>query len=280
MGLTGYVCFMAALSVAAALLYTPSQRFLEYVQYPKYYVVRRVDYLHYRIERAHYLLRFVASCASVRIIRGAEAFAGLVSLVGAATVLNLCMEVGLRVTGQRQMRLRAYSRLPSALAVLLQAFFEGGVYFGTFFAFALHLNAGDATCVLVYATAWAAFPFWSLLHGWPRPRPYGAKDHLSRREIVSTAPSRLLQVAAAAVCWRTAARPPASFLRAVVLTQLCFFPYYFGALRWLGRSFVEVESSAPGALADALCTAYRAAEPLAGAFSIVAAFALFFSHEL
>ena len=78
------------------------------------------------------------------------------------------------------------------------------------------------------------------------------------------------------MCWRTAARPPASFLRAVVLTQLCVFPYYFGALRWLGRSFVEVESSAPGALADALCTAYRAAEPLAGAFSIVAAFALFF----
>ena len=142
------------------------------------------------------------------------------------------------------------------------------------------MNAGDATCVLVYATAWAAFPFWSLLHGWPRPRPYGAKDHLSRREIVSTAPSRLLQVAAAAVCWRTAARPPAPFLRAVLKTQLCFFPYYFGALRWLGRSFVEVESSgragAPSALADLRCTAYRAAEPLAGAFSIVAAFALFF----
>ena len=138
------------------------------------------------------------------------------------------------------------------------------------------MNAGDRRCVLVYATAWAAFPFWSLLHGWPRPRPYGAKDHLSRREIVSTAPSRLLQVAAAAVCWRTAARPPAPFLRAVVATQLCFFPWYFGALRWLGRSFIECESSAPSALADALCTAYRAAEPLAGAFSIVAAFALFF----
>ena len=153
---------------------------------------------------------------------------------------------------------------------------NAGVYFGTFFAFALHLNAGDATCVLAYATAWVVFPLWSLLHGWPRPRAYGAKDHLSRREIVSTAPSRLLQVAAAAVCWRTAARPPAPFLRAVATAQLCFFPYYFGALRWLGRSFVEVESSAPGALADALCTAYRAAEPLAGAFSIVAAFALFF----
>ena len=138
------------------------------------------------------------------------------------------------------------------------------------------MNAGDRRCVLVYATAWAAFPLWSLLHGWPRPRAYGAKDHLSRREIVSTAPSRLLQVAAAAVCWRTAARPPAPFLRAVATAQLCFFPYYFGALRWLGRSFVEVESSAPGALADLLCTAYRAAEPLAGAFSIVAAFALFF----
>ena len=157
---------------------------------------------------------------------------------------------------------------------------NAGVYFGTFFAFALHLNAGDTRCVLVYATAWAAFPLWSLLHGWPRPRAYGAKDHLSRREIVSTAPSRLLQVAAAAVCWRTAARPPASFLRAVATAQLCFFPWYFGALRWLGRSFVEVESSgragAPSALADLLCTAYRAAEPLAGAFSIVAAFALFF----
>merc|ERR1712167_258166 len=116
MGLAGYVCFMAALSVAAALLYTPSQRFLGCV-----------DCLHYRIERAHYLLRFVASCASVRIIRGAEAFAGLGSLVGAATVLNVCMEVGLRITGQRQMRLRTYSRLPSVLAVLLQAFFEGGM---------------------------------------------------------------------------------------------------------------------------------------------------------
>ena len=127
MGLTGYVCFMAALSVAAALLYTPSQRFLEYVQYPKYYVVRRVDYLHYRVERVHYLLRFVASGISVRVVRGAEPFAGLASLVGAATVLNLCMEVGLRITGQRQMRLRAYSRLPSALAVLVQAFFEGGM---------------------------------------------------------------------------------------------------------------------------------------------------------
>ena len=138
------------------------------------------------------------------------------------------------------------------------------------------MNAGDTTCVLAYATAWVVFPLWSLLHGWPRPRPYGAKDHLSRREIVSTAPSRLLQVAAAAVCWRTAARPPAPFLQAVLRTQLCFFPYYFGALRWLGRSFVEVESSAPSALADLLCTAYRAAEPLAGAFSIVAAFALFF----
>jgi hypothetical protein len=276
MGLAGYICFMAALSVAAALLYTPSQRFLAYVHCPKYFVVRRVDYLHYRVERVHYLLRFVASGISVRAVRGPEAFAGLGSLVGAATVLNLCMEVGLRITGQRQMRLRAYSRLPSALAVLLQAFFEGGVYFGAFFAFALHLNAGDATCVLVYATAWAVFPLWSLLHGWPRPRAYGAKDHLSRREIVSTAPSRLLQVAAAAVCWRTAARPPASFLRAVATAQLCFFPWYFGALRWLGRSFVEVESSAPSALADLLCTAYRAAEPLAGAFSIVAAFALFF----
>ena len=127
MGLTGYVCFMTALSVAAALLYTPSMRLLAYVHFPKYYVVRRVDYLHYCVERAHYLLRFVASCASVRVVRGAEAFAGLVSLVGAATVLNLCMEVGLRVTSQRQMRLRAYSRLPSALAVLLQAFFEGGM---------------------------------------------------------------------------------------------------------------------------------------------------------
>ena len=127
MGLAGYVCFMTALSVAAALLYTPSMRFLEYVQIPRYYVVRRVDYLHYRVERVHYLLRFVASGISVRVVRGAEPFAGLVSLVGAATVLNLCMEVGLRVTGQRQMRLRAYSRLPSALAVLVQAFFEGGM---------------------------------------------------------------------------------------------------------------------------------------------------------
>ena len=127
MGLAGYTCFMTALSVAAALAYTPSQRFLEYVHCPRYFVVRRVDYLHYRVERVHYLLRFVASCVSVRIIRGAEAFAGLVSLVGAATVLNVCMEVGLRITGQRQMRLRAYSRLPSALAVLLQAFFEGGM---------------------------------------------------------------------------------------------------------------------------------------------------------
>jgi len=127
MGLAGYVCFMTALSVAAALIYAPSQRFLEYVQIPRYYVVRRVDYLHYRIERAHYLLRFVASSFTVRTIRGAEAFAGLVSLVGAATVLNVCMEVGLRVTGHRQMRLRAYSRLPSVLAVLLQAFFEGGM---------------------------------------------------------------------------------------------------------------------------------------------------------
>ena len=127
MGLTGYICFMTALSVAAALLYTPSQRLLECVHCPKYFVVRRVDYLHYRIERAHYLLRFVASSFTVRVVRGAEPFAGLVSLVGAATVLNLCMEVGLRVTGQRQMRLRAYSRLPSALAVLVQAFFEGGM---------------------------------------------------------------------------------------------------------------------------------------------------------
>ena len=75
---------------------------------------------------------------------------------------------------------------------------NAGVYFGTFFAFALHLNAGDTTCVLAYATAWVVFPLWSLLNGWPRPRAYGAKDHLSRREIVSTAPSRLLQVAAAA----------------------------------------------------------------------------------
>ena len=91
MGLAGYVCFMTALSVAAALLYTPSQRFLEYVQLPRYYVVRRVDYLHYRVERVHYLLRFVASGISVRVVRGAEPFAGLVSLVGAATVLNLCM---------------------------------------------------------------------------------------------------------------------------------------------------------------------------------------------
>ena len=127
MGLAGYVCFMTALSVAAALMYTPTRRFLESVHCPRYLVVRRVDYLHYRVERVHYLLRFVASCTSVRIMRGAEAFAGLVSLVGAATVLNVCMEVGLRVTGQRQMRLRAYSRLPSALAVLLQAFFEGGM---------------------------------------------------------------------------------------------------------------------------------------------------------
>ena len=127
MGLAGYVCFMTALSVAAALMYTPTRRFLESVHCPRYFVIRRVDYLHYRIERVHYLLRFVASCTSVRIMRGAEAFAGLVSLVGAATVLNVCMELGLRITGQRQMRLRAYSRLPSVLAVLLQAFFEGGM---------------------------------------------------------------------------------------------------------------------------------------------------------
>ena len=127
MGLAGYVCFMTALSVAAALLYTPSMRLLIYVHCPNYYVVRRVDYLHYRIERAHYLLRFVASSFTVRLVRGAEAFAGLVSLVGAATVLNVCMELGLRITGQRQMRLRTYSRLPRALAVLLQAFFEGGM---------------------------------------------------------------------------------------------------------------------------------------------------------
>ena len=73
MGLAGYVCFMTALSVAAALLYTPSMRFLEYVQIPRYYVVRRVDYLHYRVERVHYLLRFVASGISVRVVRGAQA---------------------------------------------------------------------------------------------------------------------------------------------------------------------------------------------------------------
>ena len=127
MGLAGYICFMAALSVAAALLYTPSMRLLASVRCPRYFVVRRVDYLHYRVERVHYLLRFVASCSSVRVVRGAEAFAVLVSLVGAATVLNVCMELGLRITGQRQMRLRTYSRLPSALAVLLQAFFEGGM---------------------------------------------------------------------------------------------------------------------------------------------------------
>ena len=72
MGLTGYICFMTALSVAAALLYAPSRRFLAYVQCPKYYVVRRVDYLHYRVERTHYLLRFVASCFTVRLVRGSE----------------------------------------------------------------------------------------------------------------------------------------------------------------------------------------------------------------
>ena len=39
---------------------------------------------------------------------------------------------------------------------------------------------------------------------------------------------------------------------------------------------LKLDGDATCALADALCTAYRAAEPLAGAFSIVAAFALFF----
>ena len=71
MGLVAYFCFMTALSVAAALLYTPSERLLAYVHCPRYYVVRRIDYLHYRSEKAHYLLRFVASCASVRAVRGA-----------------------------------------------------------------------------------------------------------------------------------------------------------------------------------------------------------------
>ena len=280
MGLVAYVCFMIALSVAAALLYAPSERLLAYVHCPRYYVVRRIDYLHYRSEKAHYILRFVASCASVRAVRGAVAFSELAALVGAATLLNICMEVGLQVTGHRQMRRRAYSRLPAPLAALLQAFLEGGVYFGTFFAFALHWTAGDTKCIVMCAAAWAAFPLWSLRENWPRQRAYGAKDHLSRREILGTVPSRVLQFVAAVLCWRTAPQKPVVFFRAVAAAQLCLFPYYFGALRWLGRSFVEVEASgrravAPGALADALCMAVRATEPVAGAFCIVAAFARF-----
>jgi len=215
MGLVAYVCFMIALSVAAALLYTPSERLLAYVHCPRYYVVRRIDYLHYRSEKAHYILRFVASCASVRAVRGAVAFSELAALVGAATLLNICMEVGLQVTGHRQMRLRAYSRLPAPLAALLQAFLEGGVYFGTFFAFALHWTAGDTKCIVMYAAAWAAFPLWSLRENWPRQRAYGAKDHLSRREILGTVPSRVLQFVAAVLCWRTAPQKPVVFFRAV-----------------------------------------------------------------
>ena len=88
MGLVAYVCFMIALSVAAALLYTPSERLLAYVHCPRYYVVRRIDYLHYRSEKAHYILRFVASCASVRAVRGAVAFSELAALVGAVHDLN------------------------------------------------------------------------------------------------------------------------------------------------------------------------------------------------
>ena len=88
-----------------------------------------------------------------------------------------------------------------------------------------------------HATAWAAFPF--SLHGWLRLRPT-ARRTTSRREIVSTAPSRLLQVAAAAVT--TARRPPRRSFSGRDAYML--LPAHFGALRWLGRLFVEVRPPA------------------------------------
>ena len=139
---------------------------------------------------------------------------------------------------------------------------------------------GDVCWLVAGAAAWLAFPAWSLNHGWPRVRDYGLKDPLSRREILSTLPSRAVQVAVSCWAWRTTPAPPVTLAWAVATTQLVFFPYYFYALRRLGRSYVELErpgaqGAQPGAWLDLACSAYRVFEPLCGCFCTLALSARF-----
>ena len=144
------------------------QRAVERNRCQSVYVVRVVDYLHYPVEKAQYVGRWVAIFASVYYLHGAERAMDLARISAAGFLQALTQEVILQLSGTRKMKLDEYGGRAGWLRNLFrQCFLEGACYFTTAFGMSIHVRLG-AVCTwqfALHAVALFGFPLWSLAHG-------------------------------------------------------------------------------------------------------------------
>lgn len=253
------------------------QRAVERNRCQSVYVVRVVDYLHYPVEKAQYVGRWVAIFASVYYLHGAERAMDLARISAAGFLQALTQEVILQLSGTRKMKLDEYGGRAGWLRNLFrQCFLEGACYFTTAFGMSIHVRLG-AVCTwqfALHAVALFGFPLWSLAHGWPKPRLYGGKQ-LSQRSMLETMPARAGQLAVGFYYYSQCTDSGKRWMQWMALVQLVHFPTFFYSIRALGRSYVQVQDFGaergrpPHWLVDHYWTLFRAAEPIIGGFFLL-----------
>ena len=244
-------------------------------------VIRVLDYVHYPEEKVLYCGRYLLGLASSGYFLNDPKVLG-VTVFG--TLFTLILEL---FASKRRMDFKKYApNTSTVLALVSQAFFEGGIYFTNYFTFAQHLKHRQWPVVTVYAMIFLLFPWLSVFRGWPRRRSHNAV--LSKRPILSSVPGRLLSVPIILALSRrflpneeasSCCGPSELSIRFyLAASQFVFLTYYFAVLRFLGRSYVDVlppPSGPPAAvvpppLIDILATIYRGCEPVFGGIAVLA----------
>ena len=208
MGFFNYSVFTAVTFTLMTATYMPTRQVLTAVRCPKFYVIRRVQLVHTRMERLNFSLRLLVSCVSVYMVRGEAAAVSYAMYILAFTIGLTSLELGYQITGVRDMDLKCYhkkagsSLVAAAIVLVAQAFFEGPVFVGPYYAIALHATTGDWLCVAMLAASFLLVPLYELTC-WSRPRVYGA-EVLSRRELLMTVPGNALLLAFGSWAWTTA----------------------------------------------------------------------------
>jgi len=250
---------------------------------PQVRVIRAIDYLHYPEEKVLFALRFVAGLGTCFYFLRDSRVAGVAAF---GTLYVLFMELAMVLTGARKMDLREYGRTARPLLALLkQSVFEGGIYFTNFFSLSRHVAHRQWHVVAAYMSFFLLFPWLGVLRGWPKPRDYRGGALLSKRQMLTTLPARLVTFAVIAVVASTTIRGRRrgdeatgrchdTFL-AYASSQFPVSCYYFTVLRFVGRSYVDIKApgadpTAPPLLLDALATIYRACEPAIGGMCVLA----------
>lgn len=224
--------------------------------WPRIYIVRVIDYVHYPEEKVVYLARFILVVCSVWHAHGWMELFRFAGFVGVATA-QVCFQEFLL----HWLRVRTMER-----RLLRQGFVEGGIYFGS--PFGLTLLRSSLGARRLYIMTVLASTYSCLLRGWPTR---AASRSYSRRELLASLAPRAIQltfgICVLAVKRNTCHRNFAAAMATVQLPGLCIF---FVGYRLLGRSYSELgDGRKPPLLIDASVTAFRILEPLVGALSAV-----------